>query len=579
MIVLNFHGVGPVHRDIGPDERECWLDIARFEEVLDLAKGRADVSLTFDDGNASDCEIALPALLDRGLRATFFICSGRIGLPSFLDEARIRELAAAGMTIGSHGVDHRVWRWLGDEELWHEVADSRSELERVCGGTVDLAACPFGAYDRRVLAALRRAGYRAVFTSDGGQCVPGQWLCPRTTVRRSFSSARLESVLKGGCSAVRRAASATRVLVKSQRPRPLRIGTEETPSPVRPLRQRWRARAKPEAPETRPDVSVLIISFNTRHHIMECIRSVMEQTRRHSHEIIVVDNMSRDGSVEAIRQGFPQVRLIESTRNLGFAGGNNAAARYATGRRLLLLNPDTVVLNGAVDALLDFADSMPDALVWVGRAVLPDGSVNASCLNDMTLWSSICRAAGFTWMFPRSRIFNPEAIHMWDALDRPRRVGIVVGCFLMIEKSLWDRLGGFNPAFFMYGDEVDLCLRARKLGARPWVTPDATIIHHGGGSEPSGEDKLVKVLKGRVTVMMRHWRPAAAMAGRRILTATAALRALASLVLRPPQRQGRGQDGRTDVWAAVFRRRGEWSAGWEVPGSDADGCLPEPPFR
>ena len=105
-IILNFHGVGPVTRRIDDDERNCWLDQDTFEEVLDLAQGESRVQLTFDDGNSSDVEIVLPALLRRGLQATFFICSGRLDQPTFLSRTQVRELQAHGMCIGSHGVAH-----------------------------------------------------------------------------------------------------------------------------------------------------------------------------------------------------------------------------------------------------------------------------------------------------------------------------------------------------------------------------------------------------------------------------------------------------------------------------------------
>jgi GT2 family glycosyltransferase len=321
--------------------------------------------------------------------------------------------------------------------------------------------------------------------------------------------------------------------------------------------------------DTPLDVSIIIISYNTREMTLACIESIFDETRRHAFEIIVLDNNSQDGSVDAIRSRFPQVRLIATSDNLGFAGGNNAAAAEARGARLLLLNPDTVVLDGAIDTLLDYADCTPDARVWGGRAIFPDGSINASCSNDMTLWSSTCRALGLTWLFPGSKFFNPESIHMWDDLSKDRSVDIVVGCFLMIDKLLWVRLGGFNPIFFMYGDEVDLCLRARKLGASPRITPKATIIHYGGGSEPSSEDKLVKVLKGRATVMREHWLPAAAVLGRWILLVTAALRALGCKVLSPPERKGAGRDRQSGVWPGVFRRRNEWCAGWK-PSKSAE---------
>ena len=318
-------------------------------------------------------------------------------------------------------------------------------------------------------------------------------------------------------------------------------------------------------PNPTPDVSIIIVSFNTKELTLSCIRSIIDETRAHSFEIIVIDNNSRDGSPAAIRENFPQVKLLERTDNLGFAGGNNMAVQSARGSRLLLLNPDTLILNAAIDAILMFADKTPNAQVWGGRAIFPDGTVNASCWNDMTMWSSLCRALGLTWMFPKSNLFNPESIHSWDSLTNERDVDIVVGCFLLIEKSMWDKLGGFNPRFFMYGDEVDLCIRARKLGAQPRITPTATIIHYGGGSEPSSEDKLVKVFKGRITVMKAHWRPLSALLGRWLLLTTAGLRALGSLALRPPERKGAGLDGRSHVWHAVFRRRKEWSGGWKLP--------------
>lgn len=313
-----------------------------------------------------------------------------------------------------------------------------------------------------------------------------------------------------------------------------------------------------------PDLSILIVSYNTREMTLECIRSIVRETGSHSYEVIVVDNRSSDGSADAIRAEFPDINLIVPEENTGFAGGNNLAAKYATGFRLLLLNPDTVVLDGALDRMLDFADRTASARVWGGRAFFADGSVNASVLGDMTVWSCFCRAVGLTWMFPRSRVFNPESIHMWDSLEREREVDVVVGCFLMIDRALWEQLDGFNRAFFMYGDEVDLCMRARRAGARPRFTPDAKIIHHGGGSEPSSEDKLIKVFRGRITVMRVHWHPLMARLGQWIIVFTAGLRAIASSVLRPPQRRGGGQDGRSDVWPSVFRRRVEWFSGWTI---------------
>jgi peptidoglycan/xylan/chitin deacetylase (PgdA/CDA1 family) len=197
-LILNFHGVGPLSRDINNDERDCWLDRDFFEAVLDLVSRCPAVKLTVDDGNSSDCEIVLPSLLQRGLKAAFFICSARLDQPTFLNRTQVGEMQSQGMRIGSHGAAHRSWRNLSPDRLREEIVDSRRVLEGVCGAAVDIAACPFGSYDRRVLHRLRQAGYRSVYTSDGGASVEGAWLQPRLSVTRSMTLPAIQHLLHEG---------------------------------------------------------------------------------------------------------------------------------------------------------------------------------------------------------------------------------------------------------------------------------------------------------------------------------------------------------------------------------------------
>ncbi len=221
MVILNFHGLGPVPRDIDAGEADCWLNASHFESILDRVMGDDRILITFDDGNASDHGIALPALLRRGMEAMFFVCSGRVGMSTFLDAGQIRELDGHGMTIGSHGVNHQPWRSLDDKRLQEEVAGSRKALENLLGKKVESAACPFGDYDRRVLRILKNAGYQSVFTSDGGECDSGWWLKPRTTVRRSFTPAHLDRILTTEPRPARKLIDRLRVTAKANRPRPL----------------------------------------------------------------------------------------------------------------------------------------------------------------------------------------------------------------------------------------------------------------------------------------------------------------------------------------------------------------------
>jgi peptidoglycan/xylan/chitin deacetylase (PgdA/CDA1 family) len=180
---VNFHGVGEPPRELDADEAMVWLGTNRFLQTLEWLRGRSDVHISFDDGNRSDVEVALPALLERGMTATFFVLAGRLDDPPYLDADDVRRLRAAGMAIGSHGLHHRDWRRVSDAELARELSHSRRILEEVVGEPVTQAAAPFGSYDRRVLARARRdGGYARLFTSDGGPARRDAWLQPRTTV-------------------------------------------------------------------------------------------------------------------------------------------------------------------------------------------------------------------------------------------------------------------------------------------------------------------------------------------------------------------------------------------------------------
>jgi GT2 family glycosyltransferase len=311
---------------------------------------------------------------------------------------------------------------------------------------------------------------------------------------------------------------------------------------------------------TPPAISVIVVSYNTRAMTLDCLRSLAAETKT-PHEVIVVDNASTDGSAEAIAAEFPGIRLMAETANHGFAGANNLAAGEARGDYLLLLNPDTVVLDGAVDRLIAFAQARPEAGIWGGRTLYGDGRLNpASCWRRMTPWNLFCRASGLTGLFPGSGLFNPEAYGGWPR-DTERAVDIVTGCFLLIRRDLWQQLGGFDPAFFMYGEEADLCLRARALGAAPRVTPEATIVHHGGASERVRADKMVRLLTAKAELIERHlpaWQRPLARALLRLwpLSRRIATGAFAAVTGQASFRESAAN------WAEIWRRRAEWRGGY-----------------
>jgi peptidoglycan/xylan/chitin deacetylase (PgdA/CDA1 family) len=197
LINVTFHGIGDPGRPLDPGEADVWLRRDQFVSVLDAIGQRDDVRITFDDGNESDLKHALPALRARDLRATFFICAGRFGRPGFLDEAGVRELRSAGMSIGSHGMDHVRWRKLNRSAVQHEIVHAKHILEDTLQAPVETASLPFGDYDRRSLSALRDASFKRVYSSDGGPAKSGDWLVARNTVHRWDSASSVGRMLNG----------------------------------------------------------------------------------------------------------------------------------------------------------------------------------------------------------------------------------------------------------------------------------------------------------------------------------------------------------------------------------------------
>lgn len=192
--VLNFcfHGIGVPGRELEPGEENNWVETAQFEELLDVIVRFPSVRISFDDGNSSDAELALPALRRRNLTATFFILSGRLGQPGSLTTADVRGLVQADMTVGSHGARHRPWRTMSARELHAELTGAQQVIAAAAGQPVDQVACPFGSYDRRVLSAIRRRGFSRVYTVDGLPASSNSWLQSRYSVRTTDTPADIE---------------------------------------------------------------------------------------------------------------------------------------------------------------------------------------------------------------------------------------------------------------------------------------------------------------------------------------------------------------------------------------------------
>jgi peptidoglycan/xylan/chitin deacetylase (PgdA/CDA1 family) len=197
VVNLTVHGIGKPRRALDPGEDESWVTVEQFELVLDAVVGIDNVRLTFDDGNASDVEIALPRLLERRLTAEFFLLAGELGERGRIGRDGVRELVDAGMTIGTHGWSHCDWRRLDDRRATQEIAEAPKLLSKLAGRPIRHAAVPFGAYDRHVLDRLRKAGMTRVYTNDGGSAREFAWLQARNSLCHNLDVDWINDVLAG----------------------------------------------------------------------------------------------------------------------------------------------------------------------------------------------------------------------------------------------------------------------------------------------------------------------------------------------------------------------------------------------
>lgn len=192
-IFLTYHGIGDVDRKLFPGEDKVWITTGVFLTHLDFIREHGEkYYITFDDGNKSDIEIALPELLKRNLTASFFVVSGRMQDDSFLSPQDIRELDRNGMTIGSHGANHIPWKGLDNEMLRSEIQASKLTIEDVLGHEITAVACPFGSYDRRSLSMIELSGFQKIYTSDRGRAGPSDRIIARNTLTENDTPDTIE---------------------------------------------------------------------------------------------------------------------------------------------------------------------------------------------------------------------------------------------------------------------------------------------------------------------------------------------------------------------------------------------------
>lgn len=235
-----------------------------------------------------------------------------------------------------------------------------------------------------------------------------------------------------------------------------------------------------------PKTSIIIVSFNTREILRTCLARLFECTGDLDVEVVVVDNHSRDASADMVETAFPTVKLIRSAVNLGFAAANNVGFKAATGNFLLLLNPDALLEPGALQKSLAYMQANPEIGMGGARLLDKAGRQQPSARLYPSLLNETLVLSGLAARFPKSKFFG-RFDRTWDESGQPACVDWVPGAFALIRKAALDAAGPFDERFFLYYEEVDLCLRFKKAGWSVWYWPDVVIRHWGGESSKTVE--------------------------------------------------------------------------------------------
>jgi N-acetylglucosaminyl-diphospho-decaprenol L-rhamnosyltransferase len=245
---------------------------------------------------------------------------------------------------------------------------------------------------------------------------------------------------------------------------------------------------------TTPDVSVIIVSYNTRELLRECIESILcEQGDGLAVEVIVVDNASADGSAAMVAERFPQVRLIANPDNRGFGAACNQGLEVARGRYALILNADIRAQPGALQRLVEFMDAHPDAAICGGQLRYPDGRIQPSCARELTLWWVFCEQSMLAKLFPRTRLFGGYWRTHWD-FSATIETEQVMGACMMLRRPF----PRFDEEYFLYCEDTDLCYRVRQAGGKIYYVHDAVFVHHLGASgEPQRAQMVIYYNRGK----------------------------------------------------------------------------------
>ncbi len=298
-----------------------------------------------------------------------------------------------------------------------------------------------------------------------------------------------------------------------------------------------------------PDVSVCIVNWNTRDLLRRCLQSIRDRTSGVRVEVIVVDNASSDGSSEMVAEAFPEVKLIASQENLGFARGSNLAAAAGSGRYVLYLNPDTELVTNAIYGMWAFLRNHPGYGAVGCRLLNTDGSIQLTCASTFpTPRNELASLFFLDRLFPHSEACSSRELNYWDHTDS-RDVDCLSGACMMLPRPLAEQLNGFDEHLFMYGEDLDLCCRISKLGRPLQFLASETIYHHEGAASRKKGRSFAPLFQRAANYyfLQKNFGPTVAASYRTAVTLGSFARLIAGILLWPVWVVWRGV-GRHEVW-------------------------------
>lgn len=251
------------------------------------------------------------------------------------------------------------------------------------------------------------------------------------------------------------------------------------------------------------DVSIVIVGWNVRDLLRNCLDSVYKQTNGITFEVIYVDNASQDGSIEMVKEHFPETIIISNTTNKGFVKANNQGFEIAKGRYVLLLNSDTVILDNAIARTVAFADAHPEAAAAGCRILNPDRTLQpVTCFMFPSILNMILSSLYLYKIFPKNKFFGRELMTWWDK-NEISEVDVVTGCYMLVRREAMEQVGVLDERYFIYAEETDWCYRFKESGWKVLFTPEAEIIHYGGQTTKKVAAKFRLQFSGSILIFMK----------------------------------------------------------------------------